>query len=131
MPAILVDKVTMGADEIRESESFYDEEEDESPARFVEAARSGDAGRSDEEIPRTIAELRSYLERVKSGSGSTCTEPAAPRPLKSGMRVRHAQFGEGIVLSRERVGNDIRLVVTFSCGGRKTLLEKFAKLEAI
>jgi DNA helicase-2/ATP-dependent DNA helicase PcrA len=131
MPANLVEKVSVGADEIRESEAFYEEEGEDSPTCFVEPARSGDAERSAEEIPRTIAELRSYLERVKSGAGSTSGGPAAAKPLKSGTRVRHAQFGEGIVLSRERVGNDIRIVVTFSRAGRKTLLERFAKLEAI
>ena len=131
MPANLVEKVTLVADEIRESEAFYDEEDEDSPVRFIEAARGGEAERSTAEIPRTIAELRSYLERVKSGTGRACGEAAAVKPLKSGTRVRHAQFGEGIVLSRERVGNDIRLVVTFSRAGRKTLLEKYAKLEAI
>ena len=48
-----------------------------------------------------------------------------------GMRVRHAQFGDGIILSRERVGNDVKLVITFSRVGRKTLIEKYAKLQAI
>ena len=47
------------------------------------------------------------------------------------MRVRHAQFGEGIILSRQRVGNDVKLIVTFGRVGRKTLIERYAKLEAI
>jgi len=40
-------------------------------------------------------------------------------------------FGDGIVLSREKAGNDIKLVVRFSGVGRKTLMEKFAKLEIL
>jgi hypothetical protein len=47
------------------------------------------------------------------------------------MRVRHEQFGDGIVLSRERAGNDIKLVVTFSRVGKKVLMEKYAKLKAL
>jgi hypothetical protein len=47
------------------------------------------------------------------------------------MRVRHAQFGDGIILSRERAGNDIKLVISFSRVGRKTLVEKYAKLQAL
>ena len=131
MPANLVEKVILGADEVRESEAFYDEEDEDLPVRFTGPAQGGVADEGATEIPKTIAELRSYLERFKGDAGSDGGGPAAVRPLKSGARVRHAQFGEGIVLSRERVGNDIRLVVTFSRAGRKTLLERFAKLEAI
>jgi len=129
MPANLLEWVTSGGEAIRESEASYEEQEDPSP-RFSEPARGSRPEKIAEEIPRTIAELRVYLERVKSGTGNAGGESAA-KPLKSGTRVRHAQFGEGIILSRERVGNDIRLVVTFSLAGRKTLLEKYAKLEAI
>jgi len=59
------------------------------------------------------------------------TAEAPPSRLMQGMRVRHAQFGDGIILSRERVGNDVKLVITFSRVGRKTLIEKYAKLQAI
>jgi hypothetical protein len=47
------------------------------------------------------------------------------------MRVRHEQFGDGIVLSRERAGNEIKLTVTFSRVGKKTLVERYAKLKAL
>ncbi len=47
------------------------------------------------------------------------------------MRVRHEQFGDGIVLNRERSGNEIKLTVTFSRVGRKSLIERYAKLKAI
>ena len=130
MPANLLERVTSGAEAIRESEASYEEEEEDPSLRFSEPAWGSRPEKKAEEIPRTIAELRVYLERVKSGTGNAGGESAA-KPLKSGTRVRHAQFGEGIILSRERVGNDIRLVVTFSLAGRKTLLEKYAKLEAI
>jgi DNA helicase-2/ATP-dependent DNA helicase PcrA len=67
------------------------------------------------------------------GRGHGPSQPAdAPRSgMREGMRVRHAQFGEGIILSRQRVGNDVKLTVTFSRVGRKTLIERFAKLQAI
>jgi hypothetical protein len=51
--------------------------------------------------------------------------------FKAGMRVRHEQFGDGIVLSRERSGNDIKLVITFSRVGKKSLIERYAKLKAL
>src|SRR3974377_2032099 len=55
--------------------------------------------------PKTIAELRTYLQKAQ-GAGVQRASPV--RVLKSGARVRHAQFGDGIVLSRERAGNEIR-----------------------
>jgi hypothetical protein len=47
------------------------------------------------------------------------------------MRVRHAQFGDGIILNRERVGDDVKLTVTFSRVGKKTLIERYAKLQPL
>jgi hypothetical protein len=47
------------------------------------------------------------------------------------MRVRHEQFGDGIILSRERTGNDYKLTITFSRVGKKSLMEKYAKLKAL
>jgi hypothetical protein len=67
----------------------------------------------------------------KAAGKSEPEKPASKNLLKSGMRVRHAQFGDGIVVSRERVGEDIRLVVAFSRVGKKTLMEKYAKLQAL
>ena len=49
--------------------------------------------------------------------------------LKPGMRVRHAQFGVGNVISVEALDDDTKLVVRFSAVGVKTLRAKFARLE--
>jgi DNA helicase II / ATP-dependent DNA helicase PcrA len=81
--------------------------------------------------PKSIAELKAYLEQ-KQRSTKPDNEPVKTGPvLKSGMRVRHDQFGDGIILSRERTGNDIKLVITFSRVGKKSLIEKYAKLKLL
>jgi len=80
--------------------------------------------------PKSIAELKAYIER-KQRSGETGGESKAGFIFKAGMRVRHEQFGDGIILSRERSGNDIKLIITFSRAGRKALIEKYAKLKAL
>jgi DNA helicase-2/ATP-dependent DNA helicase PcrA len=49
--------------------------------------------------------------------------------LKPGMRVKHAQFGTGEVISVERLDDDAKLVVRFNAVGRKTLRAKYARLE--
>jgi DNA helicase-2/ATP-dependent DNA helicase PcrA len=49
--------------------------------------------------------------------------------LKPGLRVRHAQFGTGTVLSAEPLDDDVKVIVRFTTVGQKTLRAKFAKLE--
>ena len=48
--------------------------------------------------------------------------------LRPGMRVRHAQFGVGTVLSIEAHTDDLKITVRFNSVGQKKLLAKFAKL---
>lgn len=78
--------------------------------------------------PKSIAELKAYLEQKNKASAAS--EAAGPI-LKAGTRVRHEKFGDGIVLSREKSGNEVKLVVTFSRVGRKSLMERYAKLKPI
>ena len=49
--------------------------------------------------------------------------------LRPGMRVKHAQFGTGTVLSVELLDDDAKLVVRFNAVGQKTLRAKYARLE--
>ncbi|MCR4393578.1 MAG: UvrD-helicase domain-containing protein [Dehalococcoidales bacterium] len=58
--------------------------------------------------------------------------PIASLPeLKSGDKVRHSQFGEGVVVSSMPRGNDYEVVVAFTGVGLKKLLQSFARLEKI
>jgi DNA helicase-2/ATP-dependent DNA helicase PcrA len=56
-------------------------------------------------------------------------QSSLPLGLKPGLKVRHAQFGVGTVLSVEPLDDDTKLVVRFNSVGQKTLRAKFAKLE--
>ncbi|MCK4369239.1 MAG: UvrD-helicase domain-containing protein [Dehalococcoidales bacterium] len=52
--------------------------------------------------------------------------------LKTGDHVHHAQFGDGVVVSRRPVKDDIEVVVAFTSGvGVRKLLLSFANLEKI
>jgi DNA helicase-2/ATP-dependent DNA helicase PcrA len=82
--------------------------------------------RDEKDIPRSLSELRAYIAQKQAA-----TEAGAGPVLKLGMRVRHAQFGEGIIIKRERSGNDMKLTITFSRVGRKTLVERYARLEVL
>jgi DNA helicase-2/ATP-dependent DNA helicase PcrA len=58
-------------------------------------------------------------------------EPTGARGFRSGQRVRHPKYGEGIVFRREGEGEDAKITVQFSGFGVKKLVEKFAQLERI
>jgi DNA helicase-2/ATP-dependent DNA helicase PcrA len=49
--------------------------------------------------------------------------------LRPGMRVKHAQFGVGSVITVEPLDDDTKLVVRFNLVGLKTLRAKYARLE--
>ena len=64
-------------------------------------------------------------------AATTPTEPALPS-FKSGDKVRHHAFGEGMVVSCVPSGGDYEVTVAFSGGsGVKRLLLSFAHLEAL
>jgi DNA helicase-2/ATP-dependent DNA helicase PcrA len=49
--------------------------------------------------------------------------------LRTGMRVRHQQFGVGTVIAVEEHNDDLKVTVRFATVGVKKLLSKYAKLE--
>jgi ATP-dependent DNA helicase UvrD/PcrA len=49
--------------------------------------------------------------------------------IRVGMRVKHAQFGVGVVLAVEEHTDDYKVTVRFNSVGQKKLLARFAKLE--
>ncbi|HEY3099818.1 MAG TPA: UvrD-helicase domain-containing protein [Methylomirabilota bacterium] len=52
-------------------------------------------------------------------------------PIKVGARVRHARFGEGLVVGVERDGADVIVTVGFASVGRKRLSLQYAHLEEL
>jgi DNA helicase-2/ATP-dependent DNA helicase PcrA len=56
-------------------------------------------------------------------------EDQSTQGLRTGMRVRHAQFGVGTVVSVEEHNDDMKITVRFNLVGVKKLLAKYAKLE--
>jgi DNA helicase-2/ATP-dependent DNA helicase PcrA len=54
-----------------------------------------------------------------------------PGGFKLGQRVRHAKFGDGVVLSLEGQGTNARIQVNFERQGTKWLMLGYANLEAV
>ncbi len=56
-------------------------------------------------------------------------DQSATGGVRAGMRVRHAQFGVGNVISVEPQNDDVKVTVRFNSVGVKKLLAKYARLE--
>jgi DNA helicase-2/ATP-dependent DNA helicase PcrA len=70
--------------------------------------------------------------RVKEEAPTYAYEDEDQSPggsLRPGMRVKHAQFGTGTVISVEQLDDDTKVVVRFNAVGQKTLRAKYARLE--
>lgn len=71
---------------------------------------------------------------TQSSIFSKSTQSASNCPdLKVGDRVKHFKFGEGLIISAQPMGNDIKLSVAFDDAGvgTKNMMAVFAKLKKI
>jgi DNA helicase-2/ATP-dependent DNA helicase PcrA len=99
------------------------------------------ASRFLQDIPRNLVAGSDIWQAAESTLGSDYPAGQVKNPeispgppplaLKTGDRVRHAQFGEGVIVTCTPKGGDSELVVAFGGVGVKKLLLSFAKLERI
>ncbi len=61
----------------------------------------------------------------------TKTKGQSSGTFKSGDRVRHKTFGDGMILSAVPMGNDTLLEIAFEEKGTKKIMQNFAKLEML
>jgi DNA helicase-2/ATP-dependent DNA helicase PcrA len=62
---------------------------------------------------------------------TTEPKPAPATKYKTGMRVKHAKFGEGIVIESALYGGDEEVTVAFAAAGMKRLAASFANLTIV
>jgi DNA helicase II / ATP-dependent DNA helicase PcrA len=76
---------------------------------------------------------RSILDRGERGSGENEEQGGAMSQggLKVGTRVRHAKYGQGLIVRREGDGENAKLTINFPGYGQKKMIEKYASLEII
>ncbi len=100
------------------------------------------ASRFLEDIPRSLIAGQAVWEAAESslasdysgrpaGAAAVAAPPSPALNLKPGDRVRHAQFGEGVVVTTAAKKEDIEVTVAFGGVGVKKLLLSFAKLEKV
>ncbi|MCE3285767.1 MAG: helicase [Steroidobacteraceae bacterium] len=106
----------------------------EVPARLVEEVR-----------PKVQVSRPAYVPSSRPGGGYPGSRPNAgngyvggrrfqddtPGSLKLGQRVRHAKFGDGVVLNLEGQGSNARVQVNFERQGTKWLMMGYANLQVV
>ena len=84
------------------------------------------------EIPPTlIRDVRSRAVLSKPLYAPKRTDPLADHGFYLGQQVRHASFGEGVILDAEGSGAHTLVQVRFATQGTKRLVLAYAKLEAV
>ena len=106
---------------------IYGSEHYTSPSRFL-----------GEIPPELIDEVRAQAVLTRPAWGSAAQTPAkasvattTANGMRLGTRVRHAKFGEGVVLSIEGQGEHARVQVNFQGDGSKWLVLAYANLESV
>lgn len=115
--------------------SYEDEDQSASsldpsmPSRFSSGSQSrrDRGGASIDNIAQFFGERGKKFSRPPLSPA----EPAGKTGFRSGQRVRHPKYGEGVVFRREGDGEDAKITVQFPRFGVKKLVEKFAQLERV
>lgn len=68
-----------------------------------------------------------FLQRQMTSQKSAKSSPSGTIDLRVGDRIRHKTFGEGTILSMEKMGNDTMLEIGFDLVGTKKIMANFAR----
>ena len=110
---------------------------DEIPATLMQRITPAPSTRYDSAFAHSHYEFRTNPYGRKGSSRSKEREATyayenedqSSTGVRTGMRVRHAQFGVGSVIAVEEHNDDMKITVRFVSVGVKKLLAKYAKLE--
>lgn len=110
----------------------------QSPSRFLKEIPDSYIDREAEKLvfdfsddtDKSYRKLRSAVRRLNRHSSKTIPQ-RQDESFPLGSRVRHSQFGEGIVVRSDGEGEALRLLVNFEQNGEKLLLASYAKLQLI
>jgi len=122
-------------DDDLESNRHYSYEDEDQSHRPTPAARYGKAAAK----PASTGSLDNIAQFFSSkGKSGYAPRPKLEVPaaegatgFKSGQRVRHPKYGDGVVFRTEGDGELTKVTVQFAKFGVKKLVEKFANLERV
>jgi DNA helicase-2/ATP-dependent DNA helicase PcrA len=114
------------------------EDEDQSAPASAAYRNQNSYGNAAGEPGRDAGSIDNIASFFAGRGGGSAKRPRLPVPettgavgFKSGQRVRHPKYGDGVVFRREGDGDDAKITVQFTKFGVKKLVEKFAQLERV
>jgi DNA helicase-2/ATP-dependent DNA helicase PcrA len=102
--------------------------------RRIQGYGVGEPSRFLLEIPESQLNLLNATRAEPAGAAVPVEVAAAPGedfPFRLGAKLRHARWGEGLLVGLEREGADVIATVHFASVGRKRLSLQYAHLEVI
>ena len=108
--------------------------EDEDQRTVSRTAPSGNRQSGSAKPAGSLDNIAQFFSSRKTSGSRPKLEipvPAGATGFRSGQRVRHPKYGEGVVFRREGDGDDAKITVQFAQFGVKKLVEKFAQLEKV
>lgn len=124
-----VERARYGYSETSTNHYSYEDEDQSAPASSAYSQRPAKPTNSIDNIARFFSSRGGTVP--KSRPKLDIPKPTGSTGIKSGQRVRHPKYGDGIVFRREGDGEDAKITVQFSKFGVKKLVEKFAQLERL
>ncbi|MGC2399879.1 MAG: UvrD-helicase domain-containing protein [Acidobacteriaceae bacterium] len=119
-----------GRDEGATSRHYSYEDEDQRPPAFSGGAPAARKPQQPGSLDN-IAQFFSSRKPTGSRPKLDVPAPSGATGFRSGQRVRHPKYGEGVVFRREGDGDNAKITVQFAGFGVKKLVEKFAQLEKV
>jgi DNA helicase-2/ATP-dependent DNA helicase PcrA len=121
-----------------DGERYYSYEDEDQSAPAAGYSNKQSYGYAAGKQPRDAGSIDNIASFFSSRGGATAKRPKLSVPeakgvvgFKSGQRVRHPKYGDGVVFRREGDGDDAKITVQFTKFGVKKLVEKFAQLERV
>jgi DNA helicase-2/ATP-dependent DNA helicase PcrA len=81
--------------------------------------------------PQLLHEVRPKVQVSRPAFAGRAVLQETTMPFKLGQGVRHASFGEGVVLAYEGAGAHTLVEVNFAAAGRKRLVLAYANLSSL
>ncbi len=117
-----------------EAPRHYNYEDEDQRTVSRSAAPSGNRQSGSAKPAGSLDNIAQFFSSRKTSGSRPKLEipvPAGATGFRSGQRVRHPKYGEGVVFRREGDGDDAKITVQFAQFGVKKLVEKFAQLEKV
>ncbi len=91
----------------------------------------GPAAKSGGSVKFDPGAIRPAASRTAPGGAPARAAGGPPGEFRRGSRVRHDDFGEGVILTMEGTGDNAKLTVYFERAGTKKFVAKYAKLKRV